>query len=132
MDSNNTPAAPLAGSTVTVFPTQHVRPGAVIVIINGAVAYEGIINETPAELIGKPGALVLMHPHLKAQLDAKVAKETRKFKRVVRAAPELAAPYASTPQPENPYADFSAKAQREIADRTGLTDALQQTRKQPQ
>jgi len=68
------------GNPITIVATQNVRPGIVIAIADGRVLYDGPAATAPVEVMNTPGLLALMHPHLKAQLDAATKKANRKFK----------------------------------------------------
>ena len=61
--------------------SQNVRPGVVIVVVDNQLVYDGPPADIPAGVMAQDCA-VLVHPHFKAQIDAK-AKQAAKTRRLL-------------------------------------------------
>lgn len=82
------------------------------------MAWEGTLPELgKAGIFEKSDLLVFLHPHTKAELDAKIKKAERKFK------PGEAVPLKSAPKAD-PYVDFADRVNSQVFETLDLTPRL--------
>lgn len=69
------------GNPVKFYETPNIRPGILIAVADGGLAWEGTVAELGSVgIFEKPGIMIVAHPQTKALIDSAIKKATRKFK----------------------------------------------------